>query len=846
MRFVGARIAAAVVLAGMLGTAANAGVLRQLTRMRVETFSDETSYSNFAVDDAGTFVVTASTEDTGANPNNEPRLVGFTLPAGLRAEIVPFPVLIGNTSVSDDGQWIAFVSAANPVGQNPDGSLEAFLASRDGTTIRQLTNRSSFSAPNPRPVLTGSANRVLFVDTGNPLGANPAGLEQLFVIDASGSNLRQLTTVADPAKSFCAPFVPYPPTHSVDDAGRHAVFTHNGNLTGANPSGKCQLYRIGTDGSLLAQITSGNADSIWPVLSGNGNKAVYLVQGTGALQVVDWSTAVSTALIAGWDPTITDDAQWVYYEDDGQLFKVAATGGATSQITVEPPYVDEAEVSGSNTALVLGADGGELPGGNNPDGSLELWVTNISGGGAQQLTHNDEALSIYDPYPFDPDITPDGSRIVFIGPGNEIFRVNADGSNAMRLSFPSSGETGAEHLSVAADGDSIVFESWVLTPLNNPRVYALRENGTELFQLAELTARPVLGKTSNLAVLQGPSAGALLKVLADTPGATQFTTDGSNLPKYQRLDYDADWVVYNSNANPLGTNADGSIEIFRVRTDGSGLQQLTSAPSSASGISTTPDISADGNRVVFASTTNPVGLNPDGNEEIFLLDVPTNTTQQLTVTTTPSLDGFPTMPRISGNGEYVFFESPAPYFAYPSALYRMEIASGTIERCDGMPYQPLGALVQWNYTAGLAVDYSGERVAFVGFINGAGKNGDGSDELFLADFAATPQWTISKSQPTVLSFEPDPRGVRYDVLRGDLANLAPGAGGTVDLGPVVCLENDSWDASTAGFGDPTLPAPGQGFFFLFRFTQGPPDGTGSWGQGTGSAERVPGFGACAD
>ncbi len=79
----------------------------------------------------------------------------------------------------------------------------------------------------------------------------------------------------------------------------------------------------------------------------------------------------------------------------------------------------------------------------------------------------------------------------------------------------------------------------------------------------------------------------------------------------------------------------------------------------------------------------------------------------------------------------------------------------------------------------------------------------------------------------------------YDVVRGDLANVSGGAGGpggAVDLGPLVCLENDSDDASSAGDPDTALPAPGAAFFYLVRFQQGATPGP--WGFASDGRERV--------
>jgi Tol biopolymer transport system component len=563
------------------------------------------------------------------------------------------------------------------------------------------------------------------------------------------------------------------------------------------------------------------------------------VDATETVHVVDYQSAVSSELATGFSPSITDDGQWVYYVSENcEAFKIPATGGAATKLTTTPPYAcDAVVVSGANTAVAFGADGGEFPGGNNPDASLELWVTDIDGNAFQQLTQIDAVA--FEDY-VDPDITPDGGWIIAVGLG-EVYRMRSDGSDYARLTFTDGPNgTGAEHPSLAQDGDTVVFDSWVLAPLG-VHVFAIENDGTQLFQLAPQNAhRPVLGKVSNVVVFQ-EVAGQLYTVPLDGPGPTQLTMDGDTFIKYHRVDYGAEWVVYGSRADPLGSNPDHSAEIFRIRTDGSGLQQLTSAPN---GVSLLADVSADGSRVVFRSNTDPLGQNPDGNGEIFLFDVTTSLLQQLTVTTSDNPGWFP---RISGNGAYVFFPSAHPFFEYPSALYRMKVATGTVERCDGLPYHPGGLLNQYNDTnAAVAVDYSGDRVAFVGWIDGVGKNGDGSAEVFLADFSATPRIEVSSSDPTVLSWEPDPRGVRYDVVRGDLANLQPGAGGTVDLGPVVCLEDDSPDTTTNGFEDPATPAPDQGYFYLYRFTQGPPDGPGSWGQGTGDAERIPGAGTCTD
>ncbi|MDX1389426.1 MAG: S8 family serine peptidase, partial [Acidobacteriota bacterium] len=76
----------------------------------------------------------------------------------------------------------------------------------------------------------------------------------------------------------------------------------------------------------------------------------------------------------------------------------------------------------------------------------------------------------------------------------------------------------------------------------------------------------------------------------------------------------------------------------------------------------------------------------------------------------------------------------------------------------------------------------------------------------------------------------------YDFVRGDLTALSEGPGG-VDLGSTVCIEDDSADADTAGGNEDTdVPAPGEGFFYLSRFSAAP--GHGSYGGSSTNRDRA--------
>jgi hypothetical protein len=81
----------------------------------------------------------------------------------------------------------------------------------------------------------------------------------------------------------------------------------------------------------------------------------------------------------------------------------------------------------------------------------------------------------------------------------------------------------------------------------------------------------------------------------------------------------------------------------------------------------------------------------------------------------------------------------------------------------------------------------------------------------------------------------NPLAESYDFIRGDLDALTETSAG-VDLGTVVCLENDSPDPDTTGDEDVGVPALGEGYFYLGRFNAGPRPG--SYGGSSRNRDRM--------
>ncbi|MDQ7088150.1 MAG: hypothetical protein Q9Q13_09965 [Acidobacteriota bacterium] len=297
-------------------------------------------------------------------------------------------------------------------------------------------------------------------------------------------------------------------------------------------------------------------------------------------------------------------------------------------------------------------------------------------------------------------------------------------------------------------------------------------------------------------------------------------------------------MVFESNADLAGGNADGGYEIFRVPASGGAVEQITDSASP----SRAPDISDDGGIIAFASSGDLAGANADGNSEIFVYEPAGPTLRQLTDTTKGGSGGV----RLSRDGQWVYFFSDAPFFEddpdAPVDLYRVPAQGGGVERVSALRAGLLGGLGDVGSLAGgsLGIGDDAGRVLFSGVGDFTEQNPDLLGELWLVDAGRAPRIEVSKAAPTVLHWRHESGPLRYDAIRGSVDQLGVG-----DLGPVVCLEDDSPDADTEGFGDSQAPAPGQAFFYLYRGTRGLLDGPGSYGRSSGGSERRPASGGCS-
>ncbi|HJQ97503.1 MAG TPA: hypothetical protein VJ826_04260, partial [Candidatus Polarisedimenticolaceae bacterium] len=326
--------------------------------------------SSVAVDQAGNVVyATTSTNQFGSNPAYRKQIVRWDAVTGIGTPVTNYEEGVESVSVSNDASWIAFVSAADPLGTNPDENPELYVMRPDGTGLVQLTSVGLYEEIRAA-VISGSGARIAFIGNINPLGTNPTYANALFVIDRNGSNLRQLATgvrVGDPYGNMPGTVDQALPQLGISDDGSKVAYTKS------SPS---QFAGINADGTGDHALSSGSTPA-GIVISGNGATVVTTTGSPLAYSITtrsfDGNPGTIVSIGAGDLPWITDDASTVYYYRSGTLagiWKIAAGGGTP---TLVKTGFRPLGVSGNGGRLVT-------------YGTLELVAIDGTGGSLRQLT----------------------------------------------------------------------------------------------------------------------------------------------------------------------------------------------------------------------------------------------------------------------------------------------------------------------------------------------------------------------------------------------------------------------------------------------------------------------------
>lgn len=265
-------------------------------------------------------------------------------------------------SLSADGTTVAFASTADLTGENPSHLPQLFVIQADGTGLQQLT-QDEFALP-PYflncPSLSGDGSLVAFLSKGDPLGENPQYLQQLFLIRTDGTGLKQLTHAVNGWVGDSYSYTGY--SFSAD--GTTVVFIATADLTGENPDRNNELFVIKSDGTGLKQLTVSQG------VPGQGNFRPSL-------------SADGTRVAFDSNRDLTGENS----DESSEIFFMHTDGTGLRQLTSSPysPYDSVSpSLSGDGQWVAFGSRA-ELTG-EPPDADSDIFLVNVDGTGLIKLT----------------------------------------------------------------------------------------------------------------------------------------------------------------------------------------------------------------------------------------------------------------------------------------------------------------------------------------------------------------------------------------------------------------------------------------------------------------------------
>ncbi len=274
-----------------------------------------------------------------------------------------------------------------------------------------------------------------------------------------------------------------------------------------------------------------------------------------------------------------------------------------------------------------------------------------------------------------------------------------------------------------------------------------------------------------------------------------------------RITPDGRFVVFESDADLAPTDSNGVKDVYRLdrQTGQLDLVSVTAAGVQGTGWSYHPDVSDDGQRIVFTSgNDNFVAGDTNGSLDIFLKDMATGALTRVNTTASgaQSSSSNCTWPYISGDGSTVAFSSTASNLVAGDSngdwdIFAKEVATGSIER---LSVRPNGGQADDGTRTPMSISTDGNLIIYATLAtNIVAGDTNGRQDVFLRDRAAGTTERINLSltggELNDDSWVPAMSGdARYVTYTSEATNIVTGD----TLGERQIFAIDRFDAGTIG------------------------------------------------
>jgi len=201
-----------------------------------------------------------------------------------------------------------------------------------------------------------------------------------------------------------------------------------------------------------------------------------------------------------------------------------------------------------------------------------------------------------------------------------------------------------------------------------------------------------------------------------------------------KISGDAGEIVFIDDADPLGTNPNGEWQLFSFDIGTKIVTQITDGSATAVPSLEDFDLTDNGDSVVWVSSDDFVGSNPNNQFNVFMASTSGAGISQVTAID----DGLAYDPQVSGNGVVVFLSDADLTGDNPARdthVFSIDINGTNLTQVTNLPLNP----------ENLALADDGTKVAFQGLGDPFGSNADNSREIFVVDIDGANLTQVSAS-----------------------------------------------------------------------------------------------------